>query len=201
MSLTLSLQKPGQEVQKLSLNLAKGALFRVELSWDSKHDLDVHALAATNNGSGAKVSSFEQVLSTYNCSATNPQGHLKPNADKSFSTPEGMLRHSGDSRTGDNPGVDEMITIDGSKAIPGVNEIPIFVTIHAAAHPAKFAEVKDAVIRIVADGGKVLGEYMLGDEFGGFNAVQMGSLVIGDNGWEYAPVGNGFVGDFNKVLE
>ncbi|MBI5003493.1 TerD family protein [Candidatus Kaiserbacteria bacterium] len=200
MALTLTLAKPGDEVKKLKLNLAKPAVFSIELFWDSPHDLDAHALLATNNGGGAKVSSFEQVLSTYNMKKTNPGGALTPNADGSFSTPDGALTHSGDVRTGVNTDVDETITINGAKVPAGVNEIPIFITIHPS-HSAKFAEVKEAGVRIRNDQGVALADFKLSKEFGEFDAVQMGSVVLGDGGWSFAQVGVGFNGDFNTVLE
>ena len=196
---SLNLVKPGDVAPKLSLNLAKPARFSVELFWDSVHDLDAHALLATNSGGGAKVSAFEQVLSTYNAKKTNPQGYLSSNPDGSFSTPEGALTHSGDTRTGVNSDIDEVITIDGAKVPAGVNEIPIFVTVHPS-NLAKFSEVKTAGIRIKNDQGSILGEFKLTDQFGQFDAVQMGSLLFRQNGWEYAAAGAGFNGDFNTIL-
>lgn len=196
----LNLTKPGDPVKKLSLSLVKATRFIVELYWDSKHDLDAHALLAANSGQGAKVSSFGQVLSTYNAKKTNPQGVLESNPDGSFSTPCGSLKHSGDSRTGENSDIDEVIMIDGAKVPAEANEVPIFVTIHPS-NSARFSEVKKAGIRIKDDSGKVLGEYELSKDFGQFDAVQMGSILHGPNGWEYAPVGVGFKGNFNAILE
>lgn len=44
-------------------------------------------------------------------------------------------------------------------------------------------------------------KYKLSDEFGEFNVVQLGSLMlVSGGGWEYVPVGVGFLGDFNDVL-
>ncbi len=197
MPLALPLAKPGDVVQKLQLSLNKGARFTVELRWDSTHDVDAHALLATNGGNGAKVNDFAQVLSTYNAKSTNPNGMLVTNQDRSFSTPCGALTHSGDARTGVTTDIDELITIFGDKVGSEVNEIPIFVTVHGG---ATFAGVKSASITIKDDEGKVLGEYQLTNEFAAFNAVQMGSLIRSDKGWEYAPVGSGFMGDFNAVL-
>ena len=200
MSLSLSLSKPGDApVSKLKLNLSKGAKFFVELLWDSEEDLDAHALLATNSGSGAKVTQMTQVLSTYNAKKTNPDGVLENNADLSFSTPEGALTHSGDIKVGKPEGVEEMITIDTSKIPSTVNEIPIFVTIHPAGK-TKFREVTNAGIRIKDDSGKVLGEYLLTNEFAEFDCVQMGSVELENGQWVYAPVGSGFNGDFNVIL-
>ena len=139
------------------------------------------------------------MLSTYNAKKTNPQGALVTNADGSFSTPEQGITHSGDARSGLQKDVDEMLSIDGSKIPAGVNEIPVFVTIHAAAG-ANFSSVKSAGIRIKNDQGLVLGEYQLSNEFGQFNAVQMGSLLLDGSGWHYLAAGSGFNGDFNFIL-
>ncbi len=200
---TLSLVKAGDEGTKLHLNLKKGETFSVELFWESKHDLDAHALLATNNGDRAKVSGFEQVLSTYVFKRKvggKIVGEFDRNSDGSFQTLCGSLRHSGDALTGKPDNVDEMITIDGSKIGESVNEIPIFVTIHPPGR-VKFAEVAKAGIRIKNDQGVVLAEYQLSKQFGQSDAVQMGSLVLGANGWEFAEVGVGFNGDFNTILE
>ena len=57
--LTLKLEKPGVAAPKLRLSLNKGARFKVKVEWhcDAGHidDVDVHALEARNDGSGAKV--------------------------------------------------------------------------------------------------------------------------------------------------
>lgn len=204
MALQLELAKAGDAPKaKLQLKLSKPSRFTVEAYWESEHDLDLHALLATNSGGGAKVSDMAQVLSTYNpglplsdgSSATRQSGDKRP-----FKTPDGALYHSGDARTGVNAAVDEIITVDGAAVPNGVNEIPIFITLHPAT-AGTFSAVKMAGIRIKDDSGNVLGEYELTNQYGQFNAVQMGSLVIGPNGWEYTAVGSGFMGDFNTVLE
>ena len=132
--LQLSLAKDGVAPNKLSLNLAKPASFRVDMAWDTAGlDLDVHALLAINSGSGAKITSLGQVLSTYNCKKTNKVGTLSANPDGSFQTPEGALVHSPDEIAG-GAGVDEFIIVNGAKVPDGVNEIPVFVTIDPQAY-------------------------------------------------------------------
>lgn len=201
--LKLSALKAGENAPKLKLNLTKGARFLVELFWDSSEDLDTHAFLATNSGSGAKVTRLEEVLSTYNLKKNDPaNGVLVNNPDgKSFQLPCGSLHHSGDALTGDKSDIDEIITVDGSKIANGANEIPIVVTIHDPKNTgATFGRVKKAGIRIKNSGGAVLGEYELSSEFGSFNVVQMGSLILGANGWEFVAVGSGLNGDFGTVL-
>jgi tellurium resistance protein TerD len=199
MALELKLQKEGETPRKMSLNLAKPARFSVELWWDSEHDIDVHALLGKNTGNGAKVDSADQILSTYNCKKTNSAGALSGNPDGSFQTPEGALHHSGDARTGVNKDIDEVITIDGSKVPAGVNEIPLFLTIHPT-KTAKFNEVRRAGLRIKDDAGRTIAEYELSKQFGQFDAVQMGSFLLDQNGWNYVEAGVGFNGTFNDIL-
>lgn len=212
--LTLSLEKPGADAPKLRLSLNKGARFTAKVEWqcDADHadDVDVHALEACNTGSGAKVTSLEQVLSTYNTRRMNPKdGALLTNPDGSFQTPSGGLVHSGDKRVQNNT---ESIVIDGSKLPDGVNEIPIFVTVHQAGHgvghdtdhasdeDAAFGDIEVCTITLSDETGRELGAYKLSDEFREFNVVQLGSVLLGDRGWEYAAVGRGFNGNFNDVI-
>ena len=214
--LTLSLEKPGSKpTPKLRLSLNKGARFSVRIAWDCaadhQDDLDIHALEAANAGSGAKVTSLEQVLSTYNTRKMSPQtGVLPTDADGSFSTPSGGLRHSGDVRIQGRES--ETITIDGSKIPEGINEIPLFATVHKADHgaghddgdeseeEAAFADIERCTVTIASEDGTELGSYQLSQEFGEFNVVQLGSLMLDRSGWQYAPVGRGFTGTINDVL-
>jgi len=200
--LTLSLEKPGAPMEKLQLSLSKGARFTITVDWQCKHshvhDVDVHALEARNPGDGAKVGSLDSILSTYNTKLMNPKGGvLETHSDGTFATPSGGLTHTGDRR---EQGDAETIVIDGSRLPEGVNEIPVFVTIHSRGEPERFDEIDQAGIKIRDDSGKELGAYQLSTEFKEFNVVQFGSVLLGESGWEYAPVGRGFVGNFNDVL-
>ncbi|MBI2719501.1 MAG: TerD family protein [Rhizobiales bacterium] len=200
--LTLSLEKSGEPVQKLQLSLTKGARFTITVAWECGHghlhDVDIHALEASNDGNGAKVGKLENILSTYNTKKMNPKAGVLPvNADGSFATPGGGLLHTGDRRS---QGGSESIIVDGTQFADAVNEIPIFTTIHAAGEVETFEEIEMATITIAEDGGKELGSYRLSDEFKEFNVVQFGSIMRNDKGWEYAPVGRGFKGNFNDVL-
>lgn len=212
--LTLTLEKPGVAAPRLQLSLNKGAQFTVKVAWqcDADHadDVDIHALEARNPGDGAKVTDLASVLSTYNTKKMNPRGGALPtNADGSFQTPSGGLVHSGDMRVQNNS---ETIVIDGTKLPDGVNEIPIFVTVHEAEHggghdsgddaedePA-FGDIDVCTITLSDQTGRELGAYQLSSEFREFNVVQLGSVLLSDNGWEYSAVGRGFNGTFNDVL-
>ena len=213
--LTLNLQKPDDApVRRLQLSLNKGARFSVKVEWDCQadhqDDVDVHALEAVNSGQGAKVQALEHILSTYNTTRMSRSGVLTSTAN-GFATPSGGLSHSGDVRVQNSTA--EVITIDGSKVPTGVNEIPLFATVHRADHgeeheeehgdddEAAFADIDRCTVTITDEANKVLGQYLLSHEFGEFNVVQLGSVMLAANGgWEYVPVGVGFKGDFNDVL-
>lgn len=213
--LTLSLEKPGAApAKKLQLSLSKGSRFKVEVTWecDASHqdDVDIHGFEARNDGNGAKVSALEHILSTYNTKKMSPRsGVLPANPDGSFSTPSGGLTHSGDIRVQGNV---ESIVIDGSKIPTGINEIPLFATVHKAEHgsehesgdasevEAAFADIERCTIIISGEDGNELGSYQLSEEFGDFNVVQLGSVMFDGSGWQYAPVGRGFTGTINDVL-
>lgn len=93
-------------------------------------------------------------------------------------------------------------------------EIPILVTVHEAEHggghetghsgeeeeEAAFGDIDACTITLSDIAGNGLGAYNLSDEFKKFNVVQLGSILLGTNGWEYAAVGNGFNATFNDVL-
>jgi len=213
--LTLTLDKPGAApARKLQLSLTKGAVFKVTVAWQCnaahQDDIDIHALEARNGGNGAKVAALEEILSTYNTTKMSPKtGVLPTAADGSFATLSGGLRHSGDVRVQGNTAT---IVIDGAKLPAGVNEIPLFATVHKAEHgaghdegtaaedEAAFADIEVRTVTIADESGRELGTYQLSKEFGEFNVVQLGSVMHSDNGWEYAPVGRGFTGTFNDVL-
>jgi tellurium resistance protein TerD len=214
--LTLNLQKPdAAPARRLQLSLSKGVRFSVKVEWDCKadheDDVDVHALEAVNRGQGAKVHALENILSTYNTTRMSRSGVLAVTAN-GFATPSGGLSHSGDIRIQGSTA--EVITVDGSKVPAGVNEIPLFATVHKADHgdaheeahgddndEAAFADIDRCTVTIADEAGRRLAEYVLSDEFGEFNVVQLGTVMLTPNGgWEYAPVGVGFKGDFNDVL-
>ncbi len=205
-SLTLNLAKPGEAAPKLALNLNKGERFRVRLAWEGTNDLDLHALFCINSGAGAKASSFADILSTYNVRrriGTQEVGTLTPAADGSFSIHGGALRHSPDARDGDQLDIDEWLEIDPAgleQPTAGVSEIPLVAMIHPQSGALRFGDVRNATVIVETAAGQPLLRVALGSEFGEFIGVQMGSIVVGNNGAEFVAIGVGFNGDFNAVL-
>lgn len=205
-AMTLSLTKPTDSVAKLALNLNKGERFKVRLCWDGGADLDLHALVAVNSGNGAKVSSHDDILSTYNVQRTirgQAQGYLPLAADKTFSVHGGAVVHSPDATDGHQEGDDEYVTIQPDRLTPpaaGVIEIPLIAMIHPQTPNQKFRDVQNAHVVIENAAGETLLDVSLSSQFGAYVGVQMGTIVIEPSGASFAAVGTGFNTDFNEVL-
>jgi tellurium resistance protein TerD len=206
-NLVLNLTKPGEAAPKLQLNLSKGESFTARLSWDGSTDIDLHAIVCTNDGGGAKVSSLDDILSTYNVQRRiggQDVGTLAKKADGSFEIHGGALVHSPDARDGNQDGIDEWIKIDPSrlpKPASGVIEIPLVSMIHPQAGSKYFRDVGNAAVSIINGSGTELMRASLSNQFGEFVGVQMGSIMIDAAGSaNFVAVGVGFNGDFNSVL-
>lgn len=205
-SLQLNLTKPGDTAPKLSLNLSKGERFKVRLTWDGETDLDLHALVAINTGAGAKVSSFEDILSPYNVQRVvrgQATGTLPLAADKTFSVHNGAVIHSPDATDGFKDGDDEWVSIRPDSLMPpavGAIEIPLVAMIHPQSAGKKFHDVKNARVAIENAAGQELLNVSLSNQFGEFMGVQMGSIMIDAAGSSFVAVGVGFNTDFNQVL-
>ncbi|WP_370682412.1 TerD family protein [Comamonas sp. GB3 AK4-5] len=206
MSLVVNLVKPSDAPKKLSLNLQKNESFLVRLAWDCKSDLDLHALVAVNQGTGAKIAEFEDILSIYNVQRTvrgQPEGYLPLAANKTFSVHGGALVHSPDATDGQlSDEDDEWIRIFPSKlALPGTGyiEVVLVAMIHGPGNPV-FKGVKGARVIVENEQGEQLLVVNLSEHFSGFTGLQMGSVIIDGNGPAFSPVGVGFSGSFNDVL-
>lgn len=206
-SLQLNLLKAGEDAPKLALSLDKGEMFKVRLSWDGDTDLDLHALVAVNAGNGAKVSSFDDILSTYNVKRTirgQVVGTLTKKADGSFEVHDGALVHSPDALDGNaTDGDDEYVIVHPDRLAPpavGAIEIPLVAMIHPQSAGKAFRLVKNAKVVVENSQGQELLNVSLSDQFGEFVGVQMGSIMIEPSGSSFVAIGVGFNSDFNQVL-
>ncbi len=208
-ALQLNLTKPEDVVQKLALNLDKGERFRVRLSWDGDVDLDLHAFVAVNTGregETSKVSSFADILSTYNVKRVirgQVVGTLEKKPDGSFEIYAGALVHSPDALDGSADGDDEWVAVQPDRLTPpagGAIEIPLLATIHPQNSGKTFRDVKNARFIIENSLGQEQMNVSLSDQFGEFVGVQGGSIMVEQSGSSFAPIGVGFNSDFNQVL-
>jgi tellurium resistance protein TerD len=213
MALKVNVTKATQR-QSLSLNTSKAETVTVFLNWSGSADLDLHALFACQTPNGAKVTDFDEILSTYNVIRKvreNGQmvevGTLPLNPDGTFGIFNGALLHSKDALNGDAGTDDEWIKINPSlfPARSAPIEIPLVAMIHNQPPNNKtFADITDAAVKVVSSTGNVLLDVSLtGQEFAGYNGVQLGAFTIDPNNGSLVFVTqvSVFKGEFNAVLE
>lgn len=185
----------------IAFNLSKVSQFIVELFWDSKQDLDAHAiqLIAGHYGSG------DDILSTYNTGLVLVDDNSKKHAacgKEPFQNSYGSLVHNGDKRTGisvDQRQPDEVMQINIAKIPADRDEVSFFITSHPP-QSVKFKDVSNCKLVIKDDSGKQLLIANLTNDFDGFDMVQMGSIVRHNGNWEFNPVAVGINGNFNDIL-
>jgi len=187
-----------------SFNLDKGAKFnfcksinnfRIALGWDASAngnsiDVDASAFGCISNGGKPK---FYNDGSHAVCYANTTL--KQPN--RSFKTADGSITHTGDNRTGEGDGDDEVIFVDVSKLPEEIDEILIFVTIYESGKRGQsFNNINNAYIRILnEETGDELCRYDLSNEFSSAS-VQAGSLVKNDGVWSFHATG----AEFNQEL-
>ena len=177
----------------MSINLSKGE--RVNLSkespgltqagiglgWDinttdtgSAFDLDASVFMLGNNG---KIPT-EQYFVFYN----------------NLTSPDGSVQHSGDSRTGEGSGDDELIQIDLAKIDQVIQEVLFVVTIHEAdARRQNFGQVRNSFIRIYDTTTELeIAKYELEEDFSRETALEFGRLYRKDKDWRFQAVGQGY---------
>ena len=177
----------------MSINLSKGE--RVNLSkespgltqagiglgWDinttdtgSAFDLDASVFMLGNNG---KIPA-EQYFVFYN----------------NLTSPDGSVQHSGDSRTGEGSGDDELIQIDLAKVDQVIQEVLFVVTIHEAdARRQNFGQVRNSFIRIYDTTTELeIAKYELEEDFSRETALEFGRLYRKDNDWRFQALGQGY---------
>lgn len=187
----------------LAFALSKNHKFIVELFWDSKHDLDAHAVGLRQG----RCTDGEMCLSTYNptlVQVDNPSKNHFSGSKDPFRNACGSLVHQGDKRTGISVDVrapDELMTIEMAKLDADVDEVSFFVTAHPP-QQVKFKDVDNAKLVIKDDTGAVLLTANLTHDFDQYDMVQMGSIVKNaqTGAWDFNPVAVGINGTFNDIL-
>lgn len=170
-----------------NINLAKEApglkVINVGLGWDvnaydTGGEFDLDASAALLNGAAKLVS--EQGFVFYN----NPQDQY------------GAVRHSGDNKTGEGRGDDEVVEVNLDAVPADVGVIRFAVTIHEAdVRKQSFGMVQNAYIRIVnPQSGEEIARYDLTEDFSSETCVIPGELYRHNADWKFRAVGSGFNG-------
>jgi len=185
--MALTLQKGGN----LSLSKTDPSLSKIliGLGWDPRatdgkeFDLDASAFLVGANG---KVRSDADFI-FYN--------QLK--------SADGSVEHTGDNRTGQGDGDDEVIKVDLSRVPADVQKVVITVTIHDAnLRNQNFGQVDNAFIRVVNEvtGGEVV-RYDLQEEASVQTAMIFGELYRHNGEWKFRAVGQGFNGGLKAMCD
>ena len=174
----VTLAKGGNvSLTKVAPNLTEA---QVGLGWDVRtttgldFDLDASALLV---GAGGKVLS---------------DGHFV--FYNQLASPEGSVRHTGDNRTGEGEGDDEVIEVDLLSVPEQCQKIVFAVSIHDAdARRQNFGQVVNAFIRLVnrADGSEVV-RYDLSEDASTETAMVFGEVYRYSGEWKFRAVGQGY---------
>ncbi|XZN91811.1 MAG: TerD family protein [Microcoleus sp.] len=111
-----------------------------------------------------------------------------------LTSPDGAVRHSGDSATGQIEGDDETVYVDLSKINSGIQEIVFVVTIHEGQEKHQsFSQVTNAFIRLYnSETGNELVRYNLNQIFSEETALEFGRLYRKNGEWRFQAVGQGY---------
>ena len=111
-----------------------------------------------------------------------------------LTSPDGAVRHSGDSRNGEIEGDDETVYLDLSKINAAIQEIVFVVTIHDGQEKNQsFSQVENAFIRLYnSETLSELVRYNLNQIFSQETALEFGRLYKKNGEWRFQAVGQGY---------
>lgn len=111
-----------------------------------------------------------------------------------LTSPDGAVRHSGDSRNGQIEGDDETVYLDLSKINSAIQEIVFVVTIHDGQEKNQsFSQVTNAFIRLYnSENISELVRYNLNQIFSQETALEFGRLYKKNGEWRFQAVGQGY---------
>lgn len=118
-------------------------------------------------------------------------------------SPDGSVKHEGDSRTGEGSGDDETIQIDLSKVNASIQEIIFVVTIHEAEQRKQnFGQVRNSYIRIYDNSTeKQIAKYELEEDASTETAIEFGKLYKKDGEWRFQAVGTGYKSGLQSFVD
>lgn len=113
----------------------------------------------------------------------------------------GSIEHTGDNRTGDGDGDDEIIKISLERVPDYVKRIVICTTIdNAVAKKQNFGQVSDAFIRIVNNDDNIeIVRFDLSEDYSTETAMIFGEVYRHNNEWKFKAVGQGFSGGLEAM--
>lgn len=109
--------------------------------------------------------------------------------------------HTGDNRTGEGDGDDEVIKVDLSKVPSDYTKLSIVVTIYEAEKRLQnFGMVSNAYIRLVDESnGEEILRYDLSEDFSTQTALVIGEIYKHNGEWKFKAVGSGYDGGLARL--
>lgn len=184
--MTISLSKGGN----VSLTKEAPGLTAVEvgLGWDVRSttgaDFDLDASALITDAQGLVISDAHFIY--YNNAVS----------------PDGTVRHSGDNRTGDVDGDDEVVHLQLDALAPGSDKVVFAVSIfEAEARGQSFGQVQNAYIRVVdSANGTEIARYDLSEESATETAMVFGELYRHGAQWKFRAIGQGYASGLLGII-
>ncbi|MEE2060120.1 TerD family protein [Rhodococcus artemisiae] len=159
----------------------------VGLGWDVRtttgtdFDLDASAIAT---GADKKVVSDQHFVFFNN-----------------MKTPDGSIEHTGDNRTGEGDGDDEVINVDLAAVPANIESIFFPVSIYDGdARSQSFGQVRNAYIRVVdRANGNELARYDLSEDASTETAMVFGELYRNGAEWKFRAIGQGYASGLSGI--
>jgi len=135
----------------------------------------------------------------------NESGKVRTDADFIFfnnlKSSDGSVEHTGDNRTGEGDGDDEVIKVDLTKVPADVSKVVFCAVIYEGqARNQNFGQVANAYIRIVnTQGGAEVARYDLSEDSSTETAMIFGELYKNNGEWKFRAVGQGFAGGLGPL--
>jgi tellurium resistance protein TerD len=185
---------------KMAINLTKGGninltkaapgatVFRAELGWNANQydgaEFDLDASAAILNEGGKILSDSSFVF------FNNPKD------------PTESVASSGDNRTGEGDGPDEVITVNVAKLPIAAKFVRLAITIYDwETRKQNFGQVSNAYVQVVNDAtGEVIARYDLSEDFSIETCVVIGEFYENNGDWKFKAVGAGYGGGLDAYV-
>jgi tellurium resistance protein TerD len=176
----------------MAISLSKGG--NISLSKESPGITKIHI----GLGWDSRITSGEEFDLDASIFVLNSAGKCRNDLDFIFYnnlvSADGSIEHTGDNRTGDGDGDDEVILVDLSKVPSDVEKLAVAVTIHnAEALNQNFGGVENAFARVVnLDTNQEVVRYDLSEDYSVDNSMIFCEVYRHNGEWKFKAIGQGF---------
>ena len=149
-------------------------------------------------GWDVRVTSGEDFDLDASCFMLTAAGKVRDSNDFVFynhlESPDRAVVHTGDNRTGEGDGDDEVIQVDLTKVSAEIEKLVFTVTIYKSIERQQnFGQVSNAFIRIVdANRGRELARFDLTEDASLCQSMIFGELYRHNGEWKFRAIGQGF---------